>query len=102
MPIAMLSKCAVLHVCGARPAFTFHSVGLRKVVNQPSARCIAPATSNWLISIATIAAAVIGAVVTQSSYAQELALSMKSRATKTLGFLLGIDQILFIISMKKK
>jgi hypothetical protein len=60
------------------------------------------ATSNSIISIVSIAKAVIGAVAMQSTCTRELATSMESHAIKTLGLLLDIEQMLLIISTKEK
>jgi hypothetical protein len=98
MLIAMPSKGASLHVRVAvireflaRPALIFHSVGLRTVVTQSNACYTAAAASNSIISILDSADAVLGAVAMQITDTQELAVSLKSRPIKALGFLLAID-----------
>jgi hypothetical protein len=94
----MPSKGASLHVCAAvireflaSPAPIFHSAELRTVVTQPNTCYTAAAAPNSIISILDSADAVLGAVAMQTIDAQELAVSLKSRAIKALGFLLAID-----------
>jgi hypothetical protein len=50
------------------PVVIFHSIGLGRVVMQPSVRCIAVATSNSITSIVNIANTVISAVAMRSTY----------------------------------
>jgi hypothetical protein len=85
-----------------RPPLLFDSAGVGTVVTQQTARCTAAATSNSIISIANIADAFTRATAMQSICNWELTKNIKASAAKRPGFLLDIDQMLLIISTKKK
>jgi hypothetical protein len=73
-----------------------------QVVKQPKARAIAAATWDSIISMANIADAVIGAAATHSTCTQQFATTAKCHGKQTQGFILYIDQMLLIISTKRK
>jgi hypothetical protein len=80
----------------------FHSVGFRKIAKRGNIHHIGSVTSNSIISITNIAGAVVSAIAMQFTCPEELATSMKSHTTRSLGFLLELNSILFMIFAEKK
>jgi hypothetical protein len=77
-----------------------HLIGPGKLENQFDIDCLTFATLISIISITHINITVVGAIVMQIIYTQDLTASMESHATQALNLLLDFDHILPTVSIK--